>query len=64
MNPQNIEIALKTFILNEHLPKEDPAALTEAMPLMTTGILSSLAGLKVMAFWKTSLGLASTRTKR
>jgi hypothetical protein len=46
MNPQDIEIALKTFILNEYLPREDPAALTEAMPLMTTGILNSLAVLK------------------
>ena len=32
------------------LPGEDPAALTETTPLMTTGILDSIAVLKVVTF--------------
>ncbi|PYK67829.1 MAG: acyl carrier protein [Verrucomicrobia bacterium] len=50
MNEQEIKSALKTYILNEFLPGEDPAALTDATPLMTTGILDSIAVLKVVTF--------------
>jgi acyl carrier protein len=50
MNTQDIETTVKTFILNEYLPGEDPVALTDATPLMTTGILDSIAVLKVVTF--------------
>jgi len=50
MNPQEIKTTVKTFILNEYLPGEDPAALTDATPLMTTGILDSIAVLKIVTF--------------
>ncbi len=50
MNPQNIKTTVKTFILSEYLPGEDPAALTDTTPLMTTGILDSIAVLKVVTF--------------
>jgi len=50
MNPQDIKTTVKTFILNEYLPGEDPAALTDATPLMTTGILDSIAVLKIVTF--------------
>jgi acyl carrier protein len=50
MNPQDIKITVKTFILNEYLPGEDPAALTDGTPLMTTGILDSIAVLKIVTF--------------
>jgi acyl carrier protein len=50
MNAQDIKTTMKTFILNEYLPGEDPAALTDATPLMTTGILDSIAVLKVVTF--------------
>ena len=57
MNPQDIEIALKTFILNEYLPGEDPSALTDDTPLMTTGILDSIAVLKVVTFLENQFGI-------
>ena len=41
---------IKEFILAEFLPGEDPAALTESTPLVTAGILDSIATLKVVAF--------------
>jgi acyl carrier protein len=50
MNPQDIKTTVKIFILDEFLPGEDPAALTDATPLMTTGILDSIAVLKVVTF--------------
>jgi len=50
MDKQDIKATIKTFILNEFLPGEDPAALTDTTPLMTTGILDSIAVLKVVTF--------------
>lgn len=41
---------VKTYILNEFLPGEDPALLTDSTPLVTGGILDSLATLKLVAF--------------
>jgi acyl carrier protein len=57
MNPQDIKTTVKTFILNEYLPGEDPAALTDATPLMTTGILDSIAVLKVVTFLENQFGI-------
>jgi acyl carrier protein len=50
MNDQDITSAVKTFLLNEFLPGEDPAALTATTPLITTGILDSIAVLKLVTF--------------
>jgi acyl carrier protein len=41
---------VKEFILKEFLPGEDPAALTDSTALMTTGILDSLATLKLVTY--------------
>jgi acyl carrier protein len=57
MNPQNIKITIKTFILSEYLPGEDPAALTDTTPLMTTGILDSIAVLKLVTFLENQFGI-------
>ena len=50
MNDQDIAAAVKSFLLNEFLPGEDPAALTATTPLITTGILDSIAVLKLVTF--------------
>jgi len=57
MNPQDIKATVKTFILNEYLPGEDPAALTDDTALMTTGILDSIAVLKVVSFLENQFGI-------
>jgi acyl carrier protein len=57
MNEQDISNAVKTFILNEYLPGEDPAALTDTTALMTTGILDSIAVLKVVTFLENEFGI-------
>jgi acyl carrier protein len=57
MNEQEIKAKLKSFILDEYLPGEDPAALTDVTPLMTTGILDSIAVLKVVTFLESEFGI-------
>ena len=57
MNETDIKTALKNYILNEFLPGEDPAALTDATPLMTTGILDSIAVLKAVSFLENQFGI-------
>lgn len=41
---------IKTYILDEFLPGENPDELTDSTPLITGGILDSLAILKLVAF--------------
>jgi acyl carrier protein len=45
-----VEESIKSFILRDFLPGEDPAQLTAETPLITTGILDSLATLKLVLF--------------
>ena len=41
---------VKDYILNTFLEGEDPEALTPSTPLMTSGILDSVATLELVAF--------------
>jgi len=45
-----IAAALKAYILETLLPGESPDALTDSTPLVTGGILDSLATLKLVSF--------------
>ena len=47
---QAISAKVKEFILKEFLPGEDPNELKDDTALMTTGILDSLATLKLITF--------------
>jgi acyl carrier protein len=49
-NTENTKDMVKAFILKEFLPGERPEALTESTPLITGGILDSLATLKLVSF--------------
>lgn len=51
------EDTIKSFILKEFLPGEDPGALTSTTPLMTSGILDSLATLKLITFLEQEFGV-------
>ncbi len=57
VSEQDIKQTVKNFILKEYLPGEDPAALTDTTPLMTTGILDSIAVLKVVNFLESEFGI-------
>ena len=45
-----IKNTVKDYILAEFLPGESPDELTDSTPLMTGGILNSLATLKLVMF--------------
>ena len=47
---QNLEAELKEYLLQEFLPGEDPANLTDTTPLVTGGILDSIATLKLVSY--------------
>lgn len=47
---EDISGTVKTFILNEFLPGEDPENLTDSTELMSSGIIDSLATLKIVNF--------------
>jgi len=46
----DIALAVKTFVLDEFLPGEDPEELMMETPLITGGILDSIATLKLVLF--------------
>jgi acyl carrier protein len=50
LSMEDVEEIVKGYILREFLPGEDPAALTDATPLITGGILDSLGTIKLVAF--------------
>jgi len=47
---------VKSFILDRFLPGEDPANLTSSTPLISGGILDSLATLELVSFLETTYG--------
>jgi acyl carrier protein len=46
----NVEETIKDYVMREFLPEEDPTQLTGTTPLITTGILDSIAVLKLVMF--------------
>ena len=57
LDQETIKATVKNFVLNEFLPGEDPAALTDTTALVTTGILDSIAVLKVVTFLEDHFGI-------
>jgi len=56
-NPSDIENSIKGFILAEFLSGEDPAQLTNTTPLISNGILDSIATLRLVAFLEQTFGI-------
>ena len=50
LSMQEIRESIRGYILKEFLPGENPAELTDSTPLITGGILDSLATIKLVAF--------------
>ncbi|MEF8734495.1 MAG: acyl carrier protein [Candidatus Accumulibacter meliphilus] len=48
---------IKNFIMEEFLPGEDPDELTETTPLISGGILDSIATLKLVMFIEEQYGV-------
>jgi acyl carrier protein len=53
----DIRADIKQYILDEFLPGENPAALTEETPLITGGILDSIATMKLVMFLEEQFGV-------
>jgi D-alanine--poly(phosphoribitol) ligase subunit 2 len=49
--------AVRAYILDEFLPGEPPESLTGDVPLITGGILDSIATLKVVLFLEERFGI-------
>ena len=58
MERQAINDTVKKYILEQFLEGEDPNALTDDVPLMTSGILDSLATLKLVTFLEEKFDIA------
>lgn len=54
---EDIKSAVKEFILREFLPGEDPDELTDGTPLITGGVLDSIATLKLVLFIEERFGV-------
>jgi acyl carrier protein len=52
-----INQTVKDFILREFLPGEDPNDLTNTTPMVSGGILDSLATVKLIAFLEKQFGI-------
>ncbi len=52
-----VEEVVKQFIMTEFLPGEDPAELTPSTPLITGGVLDSLATMKLVTFLEERYGI-------
>ena len=53
----DVEYTVKQFVLKEFLPGEDPNELTSVTPLITGGILDSLATMKLVMFLEERYGV-------
>ena len=58
MNEAAIRDKVKSYILNEFLRGEDPDELTSDTLLMTTGILDSLATIKLVTYLESEFDIA------
>jgi acyl carrier protein len=54
---EEIKKIVKEYILEEFLPGEDPAGLADETPLITGGILDSIATIKMAAFLEKQYGI-------
>lgn len=54
---QEVRSDVKDFILREFLPGEDPNDLTDDLPLITAGILDSIATLKLVMHLEERFGI-------
>ncbi len=54
---EEIRSVVSDYILTHFLPGEDPSELTEATPLITGGVLDSIATLKLVVFLEDRFGV-------
>ncbi|HEY7211026.1 MAG TPA: acyl carrier protein [Bryobacteraceae bacterium] len=55
---EEIKTIVKDYILHEFLPGEHPDQLTDTTPLITGGVLDSIATLRLVLFLEERFGIA------
>jgi acyl carrier protein len=56
--PGDVKEIVRKFVLEQFLPGEDPASLTDSTPLVTGGVLDSISTLKLVSFLEQRYGIA------
>ena len=56
--PSDVKDAIKTYLLSEFLPGEDASALEDTTPLVSSGILDSVATIKLVTFLDETFGVS------
>ena len=54
---EDVVRTVKEYVMTTFLPGEDPSQLTESTPLITGGILDSLATLELVSFLEQRFGI-------
>ncbi len=54
---EEIQTVVSDYILSHFLPGEDPSELTDTTPLITGGVLDSIATLKLVVFLEDRFGV-------
>jgi acyl carrier protein len=57
-NTSSVEDSIRTFILSEFLAGEDPSHLADSTPLITTGVVDSIATLRLVDFLEKTFAIA------
>ena len=57
MSEADIKSRAKSFILEEFLPGEDPSALEDSTKLISSGVLDSIATVRLVAFLEETYGI-------
>lgn len=57
MNTEELKQAIKHYIIQEFLPGENPDNVTDDLPLISSGILDSIATLKLVLFIEERFGI-------
>lgn len=57
-NAAQIKQTIKDYVLSEFLPGEDASQLTDTTPLITAGILDSIATLKLVGFLESTFSIS------
>jgi len=58
MNTEDLKQAIRDYIIKEFLPGESPDNVTDELPLISSGILDSIATLKLVLFIEERFGIA------
>jgi acyl carrier protein len=57
MTAEGIRAIIRDYLLTEYLQGEDPAELTDDMPLISSKVIDSIAAIKLVSFLEGQFGI-------